>query len=103
MALCGAIARLLDREVQHRLRAAQAAAQGLVGVSMRSGVYRGLSTWHTVTREFWDELGESGAFMNMDREWLLAHLRESASDFTRCLWGVEVNPATWSHTIYDKR
>lgn len=70
---------------------------------MRSGVYRGLSTWHTVTREFWDELGEPGAFMNMDRDWLLAHLRESASEYARRVWGVEVNPATWSHTIYDKR
>lgn len=101
--LLGAIRRLLDQETRNRVLIAQAGAQGLVGIRMQSGVYRGLSMWHTVTREFWDELDGPDAFMNMNRDWLLRHLRWKATDHARWKYGVEVNPATWFHKIYDER
>lgn len=99
--LLGAVARLLDQEVRNSLLVTQAGTQGLVGIRADSGVYRGLTMWHTVSREFWDELGEGDAFMGMTREWLLRHLRGSASDGARWKYGVEVNPATWRQRVYD--
>lgn len=54
--------------------------------------------WHTITREFWDELHEPGG---MTREWLLRHLRGTATDMARWQYGVEVNPATWTQKVYD--
>lgn len=102
--LCKAVARLLDQEVRDRFIAAQTAAQGLVGIRMKSGVYRGLVMWSTITQDFWDELGESeGLGMGADRSWLLRHLRGQASDCAQWKYGVEVNPATWTHKIYDAR
>lgn len=98
--LYGAIARLLDQEVRNGFLVAQAASQDLVGIRMNSGVYRGLVMWNTISRDFWDELGEPGG---LDREWLLRHLRGQASDCAKWKYGVDVNPATWSHKIYDER
>ena len=95
--LLGAVARLMAQEVRDGLLAAQAGAQGLVGIRMKSGVYRGLVMWHTVSRDFWDEPGPLG------RDGLLRHLRSSSSDGARWKYGVDVNPATWTHTIYDGR
>lgn len=102
--LYGAVARLLDQEVRDQFIAAQAGAQGLVGIRMKSGVYRGLTMWSNITQDFWDELGESeGLGMGADREWLLRHLRGRASECAQWKYGVEVNPATWTHKIYDAR
>lgn len=101
--LYGAVARLLNQVSRDRLLVSQAGAQGLAGIRAVSGVYRGLVVWHTVTREFWDELGEKDAFMGMTREWLLRHLRGSASDCAKWKYGVEVNPATWRQKVYDGR
>jgi hypothetical protein len=101
--LYGAVRRLVDQVVRDQALVAQAGARGLVGIRAVSGVYRGLVMWHDITEEFWDELGEADAFMTMDREWLLRHLRESASDAARWKYGVDVNPATWRQTVYDAR
>lgn len=102
--LYGAIARLLDQEVRNRFLVAQAASQGLVGIRMNSGVYRGLVMWHTISGEFWDELGRAeGMGMGADRAWFLRHLRGLSTDGARWKYGVDVNPATWSHKIYDDR
>lgn len=101
-ALYGAVARLLDQEVRDRLIVAQATTRDLVGIRLKSGVYRGLTMWHTITREFWNELGEAkGIGMGADREWLLRHLRGRASECAKWKYGVDVNPATWTHKIYD--
>lgn len=92
--------RVLDQELRNRTLVQEAHWKGLVGIRADSGVYRGLMIWHTVTREFWDELDGADAFMSMNREWLLRHLRESASDCARWKYGVEVNPATWRQRVY---
>lgn len=98
-ALCGAVSGLLGRYLNLRLKEAQAHAQGLVVIHTVSRVYRRLGYTSTVTRTFWDELDSGNCAM--DREWLLRHLREEASDSAKWMHGVDVNPATWKQRVAE--
>lgn len=92
--LLKALARKLSREVAGRQWAWELSHRNLVGVLMRSGVYRGLECHTEIAGEFWDDT---------DRETVLKFLRSGASDWAQWRYGVDVNPATWSHEIYDGR
>ncbi len=98
-ALYGAASRLLDRYLNLRVKEAQEAVQGLVVIHTVSRVYQGLRYTSTVTRMFWDEL-DSG-HCAMDRNWLLRHLRENASEGAKREYGVDVNPATWKQRTVE--
>jgi hypothetical protein len=96
--LLRAIRRLLDREADLRVWGAQNAAQDLVGIRWRCGVYPLLQEQRTeVPRFIWEGIGEDW------QQRYLADVRELLTVQLRLEHGVEVNPATWFHKVYDAR
>lgn len=90
---------LLDRETDVKLWRAHNAAQGLVGIRWRNGVYPG---WQSEERwelpyEWWDGLYDG------DQTMILRVMREHLSERFERDHGVRVNQATWFHRIYDGR
>lgn len=100
-ALYGALARLMDREADARVRGAQAGVYGHVALRWRSGALRGPGNqwWTDVPAELmqaWDrdeELRAGG----------LRALRVTLADYVEATCGVRVNPATFGHRVYDGR
>lgn len=79
-----------------RLWRAENAAQDLVGIRWRNGVYPG---WQTESRsavpgDVWDV---------MDQAYLLRMMREGLTALFEDRYGVKINQATWFHKIYDDR
>ena len=99
--LLGAVSHLMARELNVRLWVAQNAADGLVGIRWRCGVYPG---WQSERRwelpyAWWDaQLDEHGG-----QEFILRAIREHLAYLWENEHGVKVNPATWFHKIYDVR
>ena len=96
--LLRAVRLLLDREADVKAWRAELSAQGLVGIRWRCGVYPGWQSEGrtTVPQEMWD----------LGQHWRQAYLRDTrwALAIELEMWpGVEVNPATWFHKIYDER
>jgi hypothetical protein len=94
--LLGAVAGILDREAKERAWALEAAVQGLVGIRWRSGVYPALGCAYTqVPRELWEMLGEEG------RAYFLREFRAGLAWQVKKKYGLDVNPATFFHKMYD--
>ncbi len=90
---------VLAREAEVRAWEAQNAAQGLVGVRWRCGVYPGWQSERRTTVPY-------GLWNSREHNWRGQYLAD-AREHLACLWearyGVKVNPATWFHRVYDPR
>lgn len=100
--LLRAVAALVKHEADVRAWEAQNAAQGLVGIRWRCGVYPGWqSEQRSVVPQFiWD------LWMRAGPDWRAEYLRDIRTLLAAQFWlehGVEVNQATWFHRVYDPR
>ncbi len=93
-----AIRRLAAREYFEREKAAQAASCGSVALKWKCGALRGDANewWVFVAQEMWDDGG-------LFRDAVLAHFRADLAELVRTVHGIEVNPATFFHKVYDER
>lgn len=97
--LVRAVVRTVGHEADVRAWEAQNAAQGLVGVRWRCGVYPGWQSERRTRVSAWQ-------WDAMDEWQRHVHLRAVRRVLTQAWarhWGVEVNQATWFHRVYDPR
>lgn len=99
--LLRAVAGLVRHEADVRAWEAQNAAEGLVGIRWRCGVYPGWQSeerWE-LPQEWWD----AQVFEEGGQEFILRAIREHLAELWEAAYGVKVNPATWFHRVYDPR
>lgn len=88
---------LFQAQATHRAWLDELVRDDLVGFRWRNGVYPGwqLEDRWELPREWWEDLDDG------EKYWTLRIMRIYLSEQTRENHGVDVNPATWFHKVYE--